>query len=137
MLENILKVILAISISFLFVSYPIAVFKSYKYVKKNLQSISILFFGDPKCYKKLDWANHFLIEMAVGSIAALRFRELKILKRDSVFSKGYLPLSPNMNDKNLNLLLKNHGQWYKSVTRNIIYSSCCLLVSIIIFFILK
>lgn len=137
MLDNILKVILAISISLLFVSYPIAVFKSYKYVKKNLQSISILFFGDPKYYRKLDWVSHFLIEMAVGSIAALRFRELKILKRNSVFSKGYLPLSPNMSDKNLNYLLKNHGQWYKSVTRNIIYSSCYLLVSISIFCILK
>ncbi|EOR08375.1 hypothetical protein MMP65_03795 [Acinetobacter sp. ANC 3926] len=137
MLENILKVILAISISLLFVSYPIAVFKSYKYVKKNLQSISLLFFGDSKYYRKLDWANHFLIEMAVGSIAALRFRELKILKRNSVFSKGYLPLSPNMNDKNLNLLLNNHGKWYKSVTSNILHSSCYLLISIIIFFILK
>jgi len=58
MLENTLKIILTITTLLLFVSYPIAVFKSYKYVKKNLHSLSNLFFGDPKYYKKLDWANH-------------------------------------------------------------------------------
>lgn len=137
MLENTLKIILTITTLLLFISYPIAVFKSYKYVKKNLHSLSNLFFGDPKYYKKLDWVNHLKIEMAVGAIAALRFRELKILKRNSVFSKGYLPLSPNLNDKNLNLLFRDHGKWYKSVTRNITISSFCLLISTIIFFILK
>ena len=71
--------------------------------------------------------------MAVGAIAALRFRELKILKRNSVFSKGLLPLAPSLNDKNLNLLFRDHGKWYKSVTRNITISSFCLLISTIIF----
>lgn len=87
MLENTLKIILTITTLLLFVSYPIAVFKSYKYVKKNLHSLSNLFFGDPKYYKKLDWANHLQIEMAVGAIAALRFRELKYLKETQFFLK--------------------------------------------------
>lgn len=75
---------------------------------KNLQSISILFYKAHRYDRKLDQANPFLIETAVGSIAVLRFTELKILKSNSVF-KGYLPLFPNINDKNLNLLLNNHG----------------------------
>lgn len=137
MLEDILKVLLAFIIVFLFVFYPIAAFKSYRYVKNNLNEISKLFYGDPKYYKKLDWANHLLIEMSVGAIAALRFRELKILKRKKVFSKGYLPLAPNLNDENLTTLLRNHRKWYDLVVKNITISAFCLLLSGSIFLILK
>jgi len=78
-----------------------------------------------------------LIETTIGIIAAARFRELKVLKRDTVFSKGLLPLAPSLNDKNLNLLLQNHGDWYKSVVQNIIFSSICLSILTILLFVPK
>lgn len=78
-----------------------------------------------------------MIETTTAIIAAARFRELKILKRDTVFSKGLFPLAPNLNDKNLNLLLKKHGQWYNSVVKNIIILAFCLLLLGTILLILK
>lgn len=134
---NFLEILFAIIGSFLFVTYPISVFTSYKYVKKNLSSICNLLFGDPGYYKTLDWSNHFLIEMAIGTFAALKFRELKVLKRSKIFSKGYLPLAPNLDDTNIHLLIKNHGGWYKSVVRNLLISSTCMLILAIIIIIFK
>jgi len=113
----------------------ISSFKSYAYVKKNLSSISKLLFGNPKYFKKLDLTSFFLIETTTGIIAAARFREIKVLKRDTVFSKGPFPLAPNINDKNLNLLLQIHGNWYKSVVQNMVFSSICLsILTILLFF---
>lgn len=134
---NLLELVFAITGSFLFVSYSVALFKSYKYVKNNLSSICKLFFGDPFYYKKLDWSNHFLIEMAVGAVAALKFRELKVLKRAKIFSKGHLPLAPNLDDTNIHLLIENHGDWYKSVVSNLLISSICMVVLASIYFVLK
>lgn len=139
MLEKSLEIIFAVVGSLWLSISLISSFNSYKYVKKNFRSISKFLFGDPQYLKKIDWSNHLLIEMVVGAIAALRFRELKILKRDSVFSKGHLPFAPNLNDNNLNLFLRDHGEWYKSVTRNILFTFSCLFVLaiILIFFELK
>lgn len=122
------EILFAILVSILFINYPISVFNSYKYVKNNLNSICGLLFGNPNYYKDLDWSNHFLIEMAIGSLAALKFREVNVLRRTSIFSRGYLPLAPNMNDKNFGLLIKKHGKWYKSVVINLLISSLCLVI---------
>lgn len=128
MLENSFEIIFAVVGSLWISCSLISSFKNYAYVKKNLNSLSKLLFGNPKYFKKLDLTNFFLIQTTTGIIAAARFRELKILKRDTVFSKGLFPLAPNLNDKNLNLLLQNHGDWYKSVVQNIIFSSICLSI---------
>lgn len=135
MLEKTFEIAFAI-ISSIWISYSLIYsFKSYAYVKKNLSSISHLLFDNPKQFKKLDLTSFFLIETTTGMLAAARFRELKVLKRDTVFSKGPFPLAPNMNDKNLNLLLLNHGEWYKSVVKNFIFSAFCLsILAIILFF---
>jgi len=119
------------------VCYVVSIVRSYKYVKKNLGSICSIFFGNPLYYKKLNWSNHFLIEMAVGMIAALKLRELTILKRETIFSKGYLNLASNINDFNLQKLLDTHGGWYKSVVRNLIFLNICLFILMIIWVILK
>lgn len=128
MLEKSFEIIFAVVGSLWISCSLISSFKNYAYVKKNLNSLSKLLFGNPKYFKKLDLTNFFLIQTTTGIIAAARFRELKILKRDTVFSKGLFPLAPNLNDKNLNLLLQNHGDWYKSVVQNIIFSSICLSI---------
>ena len=137
MLENSFEIIFAVVGSLWISCSLISSFKSYAYVKKNLNSLSKLLFGNPKYFKKLDLTNFFLIQTTTGIIAAARFRELKILKRDTVFSKGLFPLAPNLNDKNLNLLLQNHGDWYKSVVQNIIFSSICLSILAILLLWLK
>ncbi|MCP0917395.1 MULTISPECIES: hypothetical protein [Acinetobacter] len=137
MFEKTLEIIFALTGALWLSISLITSFKSYAYVKKNLGSISELLFGNPKYFKKLDLTNFFLIETTTAIIAAARFRELKILKRDTVFSKGLFPLAPNLNDKNLNLLLKKHGQWYNSVVKNIIISAFCLLLLGTILLILK
>lgn len=128
MLEKYFEVIFAV-VGVFWVSFSlISKLKSYAYVKKNLSLISNLLFGDSKYFKKLDLTNFFLIETIIGIIAAARFRELKILKRDTIFSKGVFPLAPNLNDKNLDLLLKNHSDWYKSVVKNTVFSCICLSI---------
>ena len=137
MLENSFEIIFAVVGSLWISCSLISSFKNYAYVKKNLNSLSKLLFGNPKYFKKLDLTNFFLIQTTTGIIAAARFRELKILKRDTVFSKGLFPLAPNLNDKNLNLLLQNHGDWYKSVVQNIIFSSICLSILAILLLWLK
>lgn len=123
-----LKIIFALVGSIFLANYIISMIASYKYVQKNLSSICNLFFGDPNYYKKLDWSNHFLIEMTVGMIAALRFRELSILKREKVFSKGRLSFAPKINDHTMVDLFKEHGVWYKTVVKTIIFSVVCLLI---------
>ena len=128
MLEKSFEIIFAVVGSLWISCSLISSFKNYAYVKKNLNSLSKLLFGNPKYFKKLDLTNFFLIQTTTGIISAARFKELKILKRDTVFSKGLFPLAPNLNDKNLNLLLQNHGDWYKSVVQNIIFSSICLSI---------
>ncbi|WP_336954785.1 MULTISPECIES: hypothetical protein [unclassified Acinetobacter] len=137
MLEKYLEIIFAVVGSLWISCALISSFKSYVYVKKNLSAISKLLFENPKYFKKLALTNFFLIETTIGIIAAARFRELKVLKRDTVFSKGLLPLAPSLNDKNLNLLLQNHGDWYKSVVQNIIFSSICLSILTILLFVPK
>ena len=137
MLEKSFEIIFAVVGSLWISCSLISSFKNYAYVKKNLNSLSKLLFGNPKYFKKLDLTNFFLIQTTTGIIAAARFRELKILKRDTVFSKGLFPLAPNLNDKNLNLLLQNHGDWYKSVVQNIIFSSICLSILAILLLWLK
>ena len=137
MLEKSFEIIFAVVGSLWISCSLISSFKSYAYVKKNLNSLSKLLFGNPKYFKKLDLTNFFLIQTTTGIIAAARFRELKILKTDTVFSKGLFPLAPNLNDKNLNLLLQNHGDWYKSVVQNIIFSSICLSILAILLLWLK
>lgn len=112
-------------------------FTSYSYLKKNLSSISNLLFGNPKYFMKLDLTNFFLIETTIGMIAAARFRELKILKREKVFSKGQFLLAPNLDDKNFSLFLKNHSKWYKLVVKNLIFSSFCLVLLTTIFLFFK
>ena len=59
--------------------------------------------------KKIDFSNHFLIEMTVAMIAALKFREIKILKRKQIFSQGRLPFASNLNDATVKLLFQKHG----------------------------
>ena len=137
MLENSFEIIFAVVGSLWISCSLISSFKNYAYVKKNLNSLSKLLFGNPKYFKKLDLTNFFLIQTTTGIIAAARFRELKILKRDTVFSEGLFPLAPNLNDKNFNLLLQNHGDWYKSVVQNIIFSSICLSILAILLLWLK
>ncbi|WP_023269984.1 hypothetical protein [Acinetobacter gyllenbergii] len=88
MLEKSFEIVFA-TIGSIWLSYSlISSFKSYAYVKKNLSSISSLLFGNPKYIKKLDLTSFFLIETTTGMVAAARFRELKVLKRDTVFSRG-------------------------------------------------
>lgn len=128
MLEKYFEVIFAV-VGVIWISFSlISKLKSYAYVKKNLSLISNLLFGDSKYFKKLDLTKFFLIETIIGIIAAARLRELKILKRDTIFSKGVFPLAPNLNDKNLDLLLKNHSDWYKSVVKNTVFSCACLSI---------
>lgn len=125
-----LEILFAIVGSFFLANTIISNIASYKYVKENLRSICNLFFGDPNYYKELDWSNHFLIEMTIGMIAALRFRELNILKREKVFSKGRVTFAPNINDHTIIDLLAEHGAWYRSVVRAIIFSALCLSILI-------
>ena len=127
-----LEILFAIVGSFFLANTIISNIASYKYVKENLRSICNLFFGDPNYYKELDWSNHFLIEMTIGMIAALRFRELSILKREKVFSRGRLPFAPNLNDHTMVDLFKEHGVWYKTVVKTIIFSVVCLLILVLI-----
>ena len=84
MLEKSFEIIFAVVGSLWISCSLISSFKSYAYVKKNLNSLSKLLFGNPKYFKKLDLTNFFLIQTTTGIIAAARFRELKILKRDTV-----------------------------------------------------
>ena len=132
MFEKTLEIIFALTGALWLSISLITSFKSYAYVKKNLGSIAELLYGNSKYFKKLDLTNFFLIETTITIIAAARFRELKILKRDAVFSKGLFPLAPNLNDENLTTLLSNHRKWYDSVVKNIIISAFCLLLGSIL-----
>lgn len=134
---GLLKIIFAIIGSTFLVVYFFSTLNSYNYVKKNLRSICELFFGNPNYYRKLDWSNHFLLEMAVCMLITLRFREIKILKRNKIFTQGYLPLAPNLNDKNFEVLIKMHRYWYKHVARTFMFSSISIILLIVIWCVLK
>lgn len=73
--------------------------------------------------------------MTIAMIAALKFREIKILKRKQIFSQGRLPFASNLNDATVKLLFQKYGDWYSSVSKNIFFSFFCLsLLGIMLIF---
>ena len=128
MLKQKMEVTFAIVGALWLSSSLISSFNSYRYLKKNLGSISNLLFGDTKHFSKLDLSSFFLIETTIGMIEALRFRELIVLKKKQIFVDQQFFLAPNLDDKKLKVLLMEHGIWYKKVIKNLVYSCFCMLI---------